>query len=192
MSLWKIVWWLIATLGVAGTVALAAGLFALGPQALVIAARAVREFFRVVLSYRIGCALLAAISVGIAVDYWRHSRDDAEFARRVAAFEAAQVARDNKVAQDTRELVWQEIANATAENAVIDKDVKEFTDAPPPPLPTTGDPYDIDPADRIRLCHIAGKTECGPERAQGVRAARRAAPHPGNRKLPEAGAGRAR
>lgn len=166
MSVWKIVWWLVATLGVAGTIAVVVGLMAMGPQALFIAARAVREFFRIVLSYRIGCALLAAIAVGLLVDYWRHSRDDAEFARRIAAFEAAQVARDTNIAQQTREAVLQEIANATAENGKLDQEVKEFENELPP-TPATGNPYRVGP-DAAKLRRIAGQAERGPHGAKRV------------------------
>lgn len=186
-SAWKIGWWAVATFGAVGTIAL----FVLGsmyfPGLLRKIVDGVVNILALVLSYRVGCALVAAISAGLIVDYWRHSKDDAEFAQRTALFEHAQKQRDERIKTETRDEVWQEIANATAENVVIDKDVKEFTDEKPQPLPTVGDPYDIAPADRLRLCRIAGKTECGLKRPQRVQAPRRPAPDPGHRKLPALG-----
>jgi hypothetical protein len=155
-ELWKWGWWIVATLGIAGTIAL----FAFFPAAASIALNAVVRFFSLVLSYRIGCAVVAAILAALAADYWRHSTEDAKHAAEVAAFEAAQDARDKRIASETRELVWKEIADATAENAVTDKDVKDFTDALPKP-PETGNLFRVG-TDACRLRHIYGQVECGP------------------------------
>jgi hypothetical protein len=175
MEWWKLAYWLIGTLGFAGTIAL----IVFAPGVAKIALDAVVRFFGFVLSYRIGCALVAAVLVFVATDYWRHSLDDADFAARVAAFEAAQDARDKRIAQETRDAVWHEIANATAENVTIDQEVKEFHDALPP-VPFTGNPFRVG-ADAPRLCKIAGQAQCGPKAVnRGVSKARRRAADPGD------------
>lgn len=188
ISWWKVGIWLITTLGIAGTLALLAFLAVAYPLVLKGILSAVARFFSWVFSYRIGCAIVAAVAAAFIADYHRHSIDDAEFAQRTALFEHAQKQRDERIKTETREEVWTDIANATAANVVLDKDVKEFTDAPPPPLPTTGDPYNIAPADRVRLCRIAGKTECEPRGTRRMQAPRRPAPHPADRKLSTSGA----
>lgn len=165
----KWMWWIFATFGFAGL----AAFWFLAPTAAQLALRAVVKLFGFVLSYRIGCALLAALAAGLIVDYQRHAYDDEQFAQRTAAFEAAQRQRDQRIAEKTRAAVWTEIANATVSNAAIDTSVKEFTDAPPP-QPATGNPFLIGDTDAVRLCHIAGQTECGSSGGQRVPAARRA------------------
>jgi hypothetical protein len=175
MSLWKILYWLIGTVGVAGTIAL----FAIYPAIMGSIWRGIIKLFALILSYRLGCAIVAAIAVGFAVDYWRHSRDDAAYAEQTAAFEQAQRDRDKKIAKETREAVWVEIANATAESAVTDKEVKEFTDVLPP-VPETGNPFRVG-ADAGRLCKIAGQARCGPPSPQGVPKAKGAGVSSGNR-----------
>jgi hypothetical protein len=177
-SWWKAAWWAVGTFGIVGTIALIVLGSMYFPDLL---RRIVAGFVRIftfVLSYRIGCAIVAAIVVGLAVDYWRHDKDDAEFAKRTALFEHAQKQRDERIRVETRDDVWKEIADATAENVVIDKDVKEFTDAPPPQPAPASNPYRIDPVSRVRLCHIAGQTECGPVSPQRVQARRRPSPNP--------------
>lgn len=167
-------WWIVGTFGVAGLVAF----WFLAPTAAQLALRAVIKAFQFALSYRIGCALLAAIAVSLIVDYQRHAYDDKQSAQRAAIFEAAQRQRDARIAEETREAVWTEIANATAANAVIDTDVKEFSDVLPPP-PPTGNPFRVG-GDAGRLCHIAGKTECGPAGRKGMSEARRPSGRSGN------------
>lgn len=164
----KWLWWIFATFGLAGLVAF----WFLAPTAAQLTLQFVVRLFRFVLSYRIGCALLAAIVAGLIVDQWRHTYDDEQFAQRTAVFQAAQTARDKHIAEKTRETVWAEIADATAANTVVDTDVKGFRDALPPP-PATGNPFAVG-ADADRLCRIAGKTQCGPSGDKGVSAARRA------------------
>jgi hypothetical protein len=178
MSWWKLAYWLIGTLGVAGTIAL----LVFFPAVFSIAFKAVVRFFSLVLSYRVGCAVVAAIAAALIADYHRHSIDDADFAARSAAFEQAQVDRDERIRQETRENVWKEIANATAENAKTDENVKVFTDALPTPS-AAGNPFAISDADAIRLCHIAGQTECGPRRDKGVSKIRRASRRAADQKI---------
>lgn len=164
----EFIWWIVGTFGVAGLVAF----WFLAPTAAQLTLQAVVRFFKLLLSDRIGCALLAAIAAGLIVDHQRHAYDDAQNAARSAAFEQAQTDRDAGIEKRTREKVWEEIANATAENKVVDTDVKGFTDALPPP-PKTGNPFLIGDADAERLCKLAGQTQCGPVGDQGVPATRR-------------------
>jgi hypothetical protein len=158
LSWWKLLWWAVGVFGIGGLIAICA----LYPVVLAVVAR----FFRAVLSTRIGCAVVAAIVAAVIADYWRHSVEDAKHAAEVAAFEAAQDARDKRIATETRELVWKEIANATAENAVTDKDVKDFTDALPKP-PETGNPFRIG-TDVCRLRSLYGQAGCRSDGAAGV------------------------
>lgn len=173
-SAWKIGWWAVATFGVVGTIALLVLGSMYFPDLL---RRIVSGFIRIftfVLSYRIGCAIVAAVAVGFMVDYWRHSTDDAEFAQRTALFEHAQKARDERIRTETRDLVWIEIADQTAANAVTDNEVKEFHDALPP-VPHTGNPFRVGPA-AAKLRHIAGQAE-----RQSGRLKRVSAPRPKGR-----------
>ena len=163
--MWKIAYWMIGTLGVAGTIAL----FVFAPAVATTALNAVVRFFSLLLSYRIGCALVAGALAWFVADYVRHSIEDNKHAAEVAAFEKAQDERDKRIATETRALVWEEIANATAENAVTDKDVKDFTDALPP-IPETGNVFRVG-ADACRLRKLAGQAECGPDGAERVPAA---------------------
>ena len=76
IKVWKLVVWLVTTVGVAGTLAL----LVLFPGVMSLIFKGVMSALGLVLSYRVGCALLAALVTAGAVDYWRHSRDDAAFA----------------------------------------------------------------------------------------------------------------
>lgn len=176
MEWWKIFYWLAGTLGIAGTIAL----FVFVPNVAGIIFRAVVKFFSFVLSYRVGCALVAALVVGFAVDYWRHSRDDADFAAKTAAFEAAQDARDKRIADDTRASVTAEIANQQKQDDGTNQEVKEFHDTLPP-IPALGNPFAVG-SDRDRLRIIAGQAVSKPASAKRVSAPRRASPRPGDRK----------
>lgn len=159
---WKLVYWIFATGGIAGLIALAV----FYPLALIGIWNAVKKLFGFVLSYRIGCAIVAAILAAFIADYWRHDIEDERHAAEVAAFEQAQDDRDKRIRKETRDEVLIEIANAAAESAVTDKDVKEFTDALPPIAPT-GNPFRVG-ADACRLRHIAGQAECGPHGVKRV------------------------
>lgn len=163
----EVIWWIVGTFGVAGLVAF----WFLAPTAAQLTLQAVVRLFKLLLGYRVGCALLAAVLAGAIVDHKRHAYDDEQFAARTALFEEAQSRRDATIAQATRDKVWAEIANATAENVSIDNDVKEFTDAPP--RVPTGNTLRISDADADRLCKLAGQTQCGPIGREGVSKARR-------------------
>jgi hypothetical protein len=187
MSGWKVVVWLLATFGVAGTIAL----FVFVPTLARLVGSAVVRCFAVVFSYRIGCAVVAALLACLITDYVRHSIEDKRHADAEASFKLAQSARDRRIAEETRESVWKEIANATAENAVIDKEVKDFTDALPVSNPPsqTGNSFAVG-NDACRLRRIAGQTECGSGGSKRVPPAHAAARGFGNRSadgLPRAG-----
>lgn len=162
MEMWKLIYWAIGVFGIAGTIAL----IVFAPTTIPIIVNAVTRFFNFVLSYRIGCAILAAVLAAFIADYMRHSSDDARYAAEVAEYEKAQDARDKRIKDETTADVWKEIANATAENAVTDTDVKDFTHDLPP-IPATGNPFRIGD-DAGRLCRIAGETECGHIGGDGV------------------------
>lgn len=162
MSLWQIAVWVGPTICVAAFITL----LVLYPAIMVPIVKAIAGFFTMVLSYRVGCALLAAIAAGFAVDYWRHSHDDAVFAARTAMFEKAQVARDKRIADETREAVWKDIANETAKNAEAEKEQKEFHDALAP-LPA-GD-VTCRVGDNVeRLRKLAGQTGRRPASSKRV------------------------
>jgi hypothetical protein len=154
-ELWKWVWWGVATLGVGGTIALIASFPAVSG--------AVVRFFTIVLSYRIGCAVVAAALAWIVADYVRHSIEDKKHAAQVAEFIEKQKQRDARIAQETRDIVAAEQLAADAENSVTDKDVKDFTDA----LPQSGNVFRVG-ADAARLRRLAGQSERGSDGAKGV------------------------
>lgn len=181
IEVWKILTWLIPIIGIPGIIALVL----VYPAIMGGVGRAIMQFFGWVLSSRLGCALLAAVAMGFAVDYWRHSKDDAEFAQRTALFEHAQKERDARIATETRDEVWKQIADATAENAIIDTKEESFTNAAPPTPAPPSDPFRIDPVSRKQLCDIAGQAGCGPVSPQRVQAPRRPGAHPANRRLPQ-------
>lgn len=160
-ELWKVGIWIVATGGIAGLITLAV----LFPAAMGVVFNGVMKLFGFVLNYRIGCALVAAIVAGLAVDYIRHSHDDAVYAARVEAFNQAQDARDAKIKADTRELVTKELTEAAVANAATDQEVKEFHDALPPVVPETGNPFRVG-NDACRLRKLAGEADCGPVRAK--------------------------
>ncbi len=162
-------WWIFGTFGLVGLVAF----WFAAPTAASLALQIVVRLFKLVLSYRIGCALLAALVTGLIVDQQRHAYDDEQFVKRTALFEAAQETRDARIAQETRDKVWLDIGNAAIENKTIDNGVKEFTNALPPAAPS-GNPFLISDVDAGRLCVIAyGKAGCRSAGDKGMPAARR-------------------
>lgn len=155
---WKTVWWLVSLVGIGGLIAI----FAAYP----IVATIVVRFFSVVFSYRIGCAVVAAVFAALVADYWRHSIEDERHAAEVAAFEQKQRDRDERIKKETLDEVLKEAAAAAAENAATDKTVKDFTDALPIPA-ETGNPFAVG-ADACRLREIAGQARCGSVGVEGV------------------------
>jgi len=154
-QLWEVAVWIGGTVGVVGFIAA----WILFPAVFGVVLKGIMAMFGFVLSYRIGCALVAAIVMGFAVDYWRHDRDNTAFAAKTAAFEQAQAARDKRIAAETREQVRLEIAAEPAKVAVEEKEAKEFTDVVAP-LPA-GDVIDRVGNDYGRLCELSGKAGCG-------------------------------
>lgn len=172
-TVWKMIAWAIGMFGVGGFIILCV----VYPAVLGYAIKIILWLF----STRVGCALLAAILVGLAVDYMRHSWDDDEFAERTAAFEQRQKERDKQIADDTRKLVTEEIAAAAPVNAAIDQDVKEFHDdlPPVPAIVPTGNPFLVGDA-ACKLRHIAGEPDCGSRsrpRVPGAHTRPAATPH---------------
>lgn len=155
MSAWQIASWVIGTLGIGGTIVA----FILYPAIVTPILNGIGKLFAWVFSYRLGCAIAAAIVAAFLAMYWQQSRDNADFAKRTAEFEAAQDARDKRIAAETREEVWTEIANQTALNTATDQEVKEFHDALPP-IPHTGNPFRVGAA-AGKLRTIAGQVERG-------------------------------
>lgn len=163
MSLWQIGIWLVGSIGIAGTIAL----FLLYPAIITTIWKAIIAFFSFVLTYRIGCALVAAVITAAVVDYARHSYDDKRFAAATEEFKQAQAERDTTIAQQTRDEVWTEIANATAENQVADKQETDF-ETQLAPAPVSGpNPFRVG-ADAPALRSIFGQSGGGPRGAKGV------------------------
>ena len=121
---WQLWYWIIAGIGAAGVVALIIYV----PAVLVPIVR----FFKLMISTRIGCAVLAAIVTGVAVDYWRHARQDRIFAEKTAAFEQAQKDRDAKIAADTKAWVERRMAEQFIAEKDAQKDVEDFKATLPP------------------------------------------------------------
>lgn len=159
------VWYLVGTIGIGGAIAL----LYLGPAFLTALVPYLLRFF---LGTRIGVGIMVGAIAFMAADIHRSRSDARHWEAEKAAFAQQQRDRDTRIAQETRDAVWTEIANATAENTVLDNEVKEFHDALPPAPPTaTVNPFLVGDAS-CRLRHIAGYAGCGPDRAQGVPKAR--------------------
>lgn len=159
------VWYLVGTVGIGGTIAL----LYLGPAFLTAVVPYLLRFF---LGTRVGVGIMVGAACFMVADIHRSRSDAARWEAEKAAFVQAQHDRDERIAKETRDKVWAEIANATAANTVIDNEVKEFHDAlPPAPATATVNPYIVgDSACRLR--HIAGYPGCGPDRTKGVPKAR--------------------
>ncbi|MET4187629.1 hypothetical protein ABIB86_000422 [Bradyrhizobium sp. JR1.7] len=159
------IWYLVGTIGLGGTIVL----LYLGPAVLTSIVPYLLRFF---LGTRIGVGILAASITFMVADIHRSRSDAARWDAEKATFVQAQRDRDTRIATETREKVWTEIANATAENTVIDNEVKDFTDAlPPTPAAAAVNPFLVGDAS-CKLRHIAGYAGCGPDRTQGVPKAR--------------------
>lgn len=156
------VWYLVGTIGIGGTIAL----LYLGPAFLTAILPSLLRFF---FGTRLGVGIMVGFAAFMVADIHRSREDAKRWEAEKAAFAQAQHDRDERIAKETRDKVWAEIADATAANTVIDNEVKEFHDALPPAAPAaaTINPYLVgDSACRLR--HIAGYAGCGPVRAQGV------------------------
>lgn len=185
ISWWKSAYWAFGLLGVGGTIVF----IVLGVMYFPDVLRRIAEgFIRIctfVLSYRVGCAIVAAVLAWILADYIRHSIDDADFAERTAVFRQAQKDRDTRIYAETKDAVLEELALTEKERVVTKAEVKDFTDVPPPTPAPKSDPFRIDPVSRAKLCHIAGKPECGLRKGTGgVRQAGKRNVDSGDRRLP--------
>lgn len=149
------VWWLVGTFGVVGT-----GLMLwLAPAALVKIASVVLNFF---ITNRWGNMLGVGLIVFFVADVNRSLRDEQAYKEKTAAFEQEQKARDDRIAKETRDQVWTEIANATAANAATDKQVEDFTNALPPVPFADSNPFRVG-NDACKLRALAGQPGCGPQ-----------------------------
>lgn len=148
-------WWSLGTFGLVGT-----GLMLwFAPAMLAMVAKAVLSFF---ITNRYGNMLAVAIVVFFVADVNRSLRDEHDFAARTAAFEQEQQDRDTRIATETRDEVWKDIANQTAANTATDKEVKEFTDALPPVPHADDNPFRVGD-DACKLRALAGQPGCGPQ-----------------------------
>lgn len=176
IGLTKWIYWIVGGVGITGVVLI----FLFAPA---LAGALLRGFVAVLtelLGTRLGCAIIAAVIVGLGINYMRASIDEQQFAARTAQFEAKQKARDEQIAADTRAQVEKEQADLAASEKTIDTSVKDFTDAQPiiagptsVPLPVAN-PLRVG-ADACRLRVIAGLAACGPESGSGVSGARKKA-----------------
>lgn len=160
------IYWMLGTFGVVGTVAA----FWFFPAITVEVLKFLASFL---FTTRIGNIVLAAGVAFMVADINRSESDQAEFAEKIAGMQAAAVAaqeeRDKSVAEDTRAAVMAALARQRLADAKINSDVKEFTDALPPP-PATPSPTAPDfrvGAAACKLRAIAGYAGCAPEGAAG-------------------------
>lgn len=171
LDMLKWAYWLVATVGIAGTIALFvfAPAVARGLMSLAV------EMLHQLLATRFGCAVLAAVVVGLGVNYMRASLDQEHFDQRIAQFEELQKKRDADIAAETRAAVEKELAETNKSAALTDTAVKDFTNglqiAPPAPA---ANPYVVGD-DACKLRFIAGLPPCGSERHPRVSAARKRA-----------------
>ena len=158
------VYWLVGTLGVAGTIAF----FWFAP---VVAASVFKFLATFLFTTRIGNIILAAGIAFMVADINRSQRDAAAYAEQraaeTAAFEEARKQRDIEITNDTRAQVMAELARARLAEAQSNSDVKEFSDALPPAPPVNGtSDFRVGDAS-CRLRAIAGYAGCEPEGAPG-------------------------
>jgi hypothetical protein len=158
------VYWLVGTLGVAGTIAALWFAPAITGQVL-------WKLASFLFTTRIGNIILAAAIAFMVADINRSQRDAADYAEKTAAataaFEEARKQRDIEITEETRAAVMAELARARLTEAQLNSDVKEFSDALPPAPPVNGtSDFRVGDAS-CRLRAIAGYAGCGPEAAAG-------------------------
>jgi hypothetical protein len=176
------VYWLVGTLGVAGTIAA----FWFAP----VVATGVAKFLATFLfTTRIGNVILAAGVAFMVADINRSQRDAAEYEAKIASMQEQQIAagkqRDAEITADTRAAVMAEIAKKRLSEAKLDSDVKEFTDALPeaPSAPSATAPdFRVGDAS-CRLRQLAGYAGCGRQGAAG--GVPKARPKGGGARLPD-------
>ncbi len=157
MLIWGIswVWYLVTILGVGGTI-----LFFVLDAAM--ATVVFKWILRFLWETRLGWALVAGFFMFELADILRSRSDQADFAARTAAFEQAQQARDQKIADDTRAAVAEELKQQAAADQKTDTANEDFQ-KDLPPVPATGNSFAVG-SDACKLRLIAGQT-CGPDRS---------------------------
>ena len=155
MLIWGIswVWYLITILGVGGTIAF----FVLDTA---MATMVFKWLLRFLWETRLGWALVAGFFMFELADILRSRSDQADFAARTAAFEQAQQARDQKIADDTRAAVTEELKQQAAADQKTDTDNEDFK-KDLPPVPATGNLFAVG-TDACKLRVISGQT-CSPD-----------------------------
>jgi hypothetical protein len=146
-------WWIFATFGIVGIVAL----WIFAPTAATLIGKAILAFFKFVFGYRIGCAIVAAILAFLAADYHRARLDEADWKKQTAAFDAAQQKRDIQIDANARASVRAEIDAEQQASIVTDKQKDDF-DVSLKPLPATDNVCRVG-ADLVKLRLIAGGTQ---------------------------------
>lgn len=146
----KWLYWGIATFGVVGCIAL----FVAAPTMFSFAFNAVVKLFALVVSYRIGCALIAFVLACVIADYHRAKVDEAIWNSRIAQFKEAERQRDMKIDADAREAVRIELDAEKAATKEATEQRDDF-DAHLAPLAPTDTVCRVGP-DVDRLRSIAG------------------------------------
>lgn len=157
------IWWIVGTFGVIGLIVA----WVLAPAVMAEIFKGLLGILRLAVRTRIGCVIIAGIIIALIVNDRRHAYDDAEYAKRVAAFEELQKERDAKIAADTREQVQTEMADEAAAKAATDQEVKEFHDKLPPIPQATSNPFVVGPA-AAQLRRIYGQPASQPASPQRV------------------------
>ncbi len=153
-------WWMLGTFGLVGTVLL----LWLAPAMLAQIVRVSLTFF---ITNRAGNIIAAAVIAFFIADTNRSIRDEHEYAAKTAQFQQDQKDRDNRIAQETRDDVWKDIAEATSNNSQIDNQVEDIHDALPPIPDGTANPFLVGTSS-CKLRALAGQPGCGPEGTSGV------------------------
>lgn len=142
------IWWLVGAVGIGGTIAL----WFLAP---VVAQPVLGGILRFLFQTRLGFGLMFAVGSFAFADTHRARLDQAEWNKKVAAFEQAQKDRDARIAEDTRAEVVAELAKEKLADAATQKAQEDFN-ANLKPLPPGDNPCRVgDDADKLRV--ISGK-----------------------------------
>lgn len=179
-------WMIFGAFGIGGLVLV----WIFAPAAMSVIVKAIVTVITELLETRLGCALIAAVIVGIGVNHMRANIDEEKFEQRTAQFQEQQKERDAQIAKDTREMVTAELAKEKDQSRLIDQNVEGFTNALPPAAPTPGANAFLVGNDACKLRDIAGLPPCRSGGVKAVRAARQGAaaainrardrlPHPG-------------
>lgn len=166
------VWWLLATFGIGGTIALA--LFF--PTVATLIANGLGKLFMAMIGTRVGVGLIVGVLTFIAADIHRSKLDQADWDKRTAAQAAAQKVRDQKIADDVRAQVTAEITAQQTSDDTTDKKVETFDATPPARAATAPCDSGVVGPDLGRLRDVAGTKPTVRSRAKRVRALARRRP----------------